>query len=238
MTDARPQHFAGDKAAAYDRARAPLASIYKALYQCTNAVLSSLGDASRVLCVGAGTGDELVSLAQSHPAWTFAVVEPSPDMMALCREKARSAGIDMRCEFFDGRVEDVPASESFDAATCLLVSYFILDPAERDELFSAIAARLRTGGVLVNAELAPGTSSPEYQLLCDAWVAMHQAVGIRMKPDYLGRDVVVTPAEEVDAMLVRTGFVAPVRFFQTLLISAWCAEKQPSQGAGTQAAGG
>lgn len=54
MTEPGSRHFAGDKAAAYDRARAPLASMYGALHRCTNAVLSSLDGASRVLCVGAG----------------------------------------------------------------------------------------------------------------------------------------------------------------------------------------
>jgi hypothetical protein len=71
------RHFAGDRAAAYDRARAPLASTHGALHLFANAVLSSPDDASRVLWVGVGTGDELIHLAQMNPSWTFAVVEPS-----------------------------------------------------------------------------------------------------------------------------------------------------------------
>jgi tRNA (cmo5U34)-methyltransferase len=116
VTEPGPRHFAGDKAVAHDRARAPLASMYGALHLCTNAVLSSLDDASRVLCVGAGTGEELIYLARMNPSWTFAVVEPSSEMLALCRDKARLAGVDTRCEFFEGYIDLVPDVESFDAA--------------------------------------------------------------------------------------------------------------------------
>ena len=224
MTEPGPRHFAGDRAAAYDGARARVASIYSALHLCANAVLSSLDDASRVLCVGAGTGDELIHLAQMNPSWTFAVVEPSSDMLALCRDKTRLAGVDTRCEFFEGYIDLVPDVESFDAALCLFVSYFILDPGEREALFSAIASRLRSGGWLVNAELSSGASASDYEVLRDAWVAMHRAVGIGMKPDYLGRDVVVSSAGDVEAMLARAGFSDPIVFFQALLISAWRSE--------------
>jgi tRNA (cmo5U34)-methyltransferase len=220
VTESEPRHFAGDKAAAYDRARAPLASMYGALHLCTNAVLSSLGDASRVLCVGAGTGDELIYLARMNPSWAFMVVEPSAEMLALCRDKARLAGVDTRCEFLEGYIDRVPDLGSFDAALCLLVSYFVLDPGEREALFSAIATRLRSGGLLVNAELSSGASGPDYEVLRDSWIAMHRAVGIGMKPDYLGRDVVVSSADDIEALLARAGFSRSTVFFQALLISA------------------
>ena len=63
------------------------------------------------------------------------------------------------CTFFEGYVDSVPEAASFDAALCLLVSYFLLDPGERHALFSAIARRLRRGGLLVNAELTADVST-------------------------------------------------------------------------------
>lgn len=215
-------HFSGGKAAAYDASRAPLAAMYGALHLCADAALSPLGSEARLLCVGAGTGDEVIHLALAHTAWTFAVVEPSSDMIALCREKARLAGIDTRCEFFEGYVDLVPEAPSFDGALCLLVSYFLLDPGKRSALFSAIARRLRPGGYLVDAELTADVSGREYAVLRDAWVAMHRATGLGMTPDYLGRDVAVSSVAEVEAMLGAAGFSEPTRIYQALLISAWC----------------
>jgi tRNA (cmo5U34)-methyltransferase len=104
------------------------------------------------------------------------------------------------------------------------VSYFVLDPGEREALFSAMATRLRSGGLLINAELSSGASTPDYEVLRDAWVAMHRAVGIGMKPDYLGRDVVVSSADDIEALLARAGFSESTVFFRALLISAWRSE--------------
>jgi tRNA (cmo5U34)-methyltransferase len=220
MDEMKPQHFAGSRALAYDASRAPLAPVYEALHLCADAALSSLPEESRVLCVGAGTGDEVIHLARAHPAWTFAVVEPSWDMMAVCHEKARLAGVDASCAFFEGSVDSVPEAASFDAAVCLFVSYFLLDPGERQALFSAIAKRLRHGGLLVNAELAADMSTSEYVTLRDAWVAMHRATGRRMTPDHLGRDV-ASSAADIEAMLGRAGFSESTVFFRALSISAW-----------------
>jgi len=222
VSEPAPQHFAGAKALAYDTARAPLAAVYTALHLCTDAVLAPLAEEARVLCVGAGTGDEVIHLARAHPAWTFVVVEPSADMMALCRDKARAAGVDGRCTFLDGYIDVVPAEAAFDAALCLLVSYFLLDPDRRQTLFAAIAARLRDGGLLVDAELAADMSAPEFAMLRDAWVAMHRSTGRDMKPDYLGRDVAVSSVTDIEAMLARAGFSESTMYFRALLISAWC----------------
>ena len=222
MDEPKPQHFAGRKALAYDTSRVPLAALYGALHLCANAALSALPEESRVLCVGAGTGDEVVYLAQAHPAWTFAVVEPSPDMMELCRDKVRLAEVDERCTFFEGYVDAVPDEMSFDAASCLLVSYFVLDSAERQALFSAIAGRLRHGGLFVNAELVADVTAPEYVTLRDGWVAMHRTAGLGMTPDYLGRDVAVSSAADIEAMLAHAGFSESTVFFQALsIIRAW-----------------
>lgn len=222
MSESTPdKHFSGDKASSYDERRAPLAPIYQALYLCADAMLSALPEVSHVLIVGAGTGSELVVLAQGHPGWTFTLVDPSVDMMNVCRQAAHSAGIESRCTFYEGYVDSLPASTAFDGATCLLVSYFILDPAARQAFYASIASRLRPGGHLVNAELSPAVSAPEFPALRDAWVALHQRVGLGMRPDYLGRDVAVETPADIEDMLGRAGFFAPTLFFRTLLIAAW-----------------
>ena len=76
----------------------------------------------------AGTGQELVYLAEKFPRWRFAAVEPSAPMLAVCRRKAEERGVAPRCVFHEGYLDSLPPSAPFDAATSLLVSQFILDP--------------------------------------------------------------------------------------------------------------
>lgn len=212
-------------AASYDEQRAKLAAVKDALHLCMHGVLAGPPPDARVLCVGAGTGAELMSLAQANRGWSFTVVEPAAEMIKVCKQQAEERGIIGRCTFHHGYLDSLPESEEFDAATSILVSHFILDPVERTAYFSEIARRLRPGGYLVNAELAADMGSREYARLLDAWLAMHRKLGIDLNADYLGRDVALVPSVEIQAMLGASGFSGAVVFFQSLLIHAWCSRR-------------
>ena len=146
-------------AAAYDARFAKLAAMRDALHLLIGAVFADLPAEARILCVGAGTGQELIYLTQKFPRWRFAVVEPSAPMLEVCRRKAGECGITPRCVFHEGTLDSLPPSAGFDAATSLLVSQFILEPEARAGFFRAIAQPLRPGGYLASADLATDTAS-------------------------------------------------------------------------------
>jgi len=218
------QFFDQQKAASYDEQRAKLAPMKDALHLFLQAIFSELPPDARILCVGAGTGAELIHLAQAYPNWHFTVVEPAPAMMKVCRQQAEKYGIVSRCSFHEGYLRSLPESGLFDGATSILVSQFMLRQEERIEFFSEIARRLSPGGLLVNADLASDMSSAEYKRLLKVWLAVHKGAGITLNSDYLGRDVAVMPAKEIETILVSGGFSSPVLFYQALLIHAWYAK--------------
>ncbi|WP_162656101.1 class I SAM-dependent methyltransferase [Tuwongella immobilis] len=222
--------FDQSHAASYDQRFAKLAGLRDALHLLTGAILADLPADARILCVGAGTGAEVIALAQKFPGWQFALVEPSAPMLEVCRRKAEDCGITARCEFHRGYLDSLPPSEPFHAATSLLVSQFILAPEARIAFFRGIAERLRSGGTLVSADLASDTSSDEYQRLLEIWIRLMRETGSppeqleKMRVVY-GRDVAVLPVEQIRSMIAEGGFQSPILFLQTGLIHAWTAQR-------------
>jgi len=228
-----PVAFGHEHAASYDARFAKLAAMRDALHLVVSAVFADLPAEARILCVGAGTGHELIYLAQKFPQWRFTAVEPSAPMLEVCRRKTEECGIAHRCIFHEGYLDSLPASAAFDAATSLLVSQFILAPDARAGFFRAIAGRLQPGGYLVSADLASDTASATYQSLLDVWIRLMRETGAapeqleKVRMTY-GRDVAVLPLEQVSSIIASGGFETPVLFFQTCLIHAWYAQRTPT----------
>src|SRR5690625_2978917 len=89
------------QAADYDNQSEKVAPIYDALHFLLEAVFADLPREAILLCVGVGTGAELVHLAQVFPRWQFTAVDPSGAMIKECRAKAEEMGFADRCHFHE-----------------------------------------------------------------------------------------------------------------------------------------
>jgi Methylase involved in ubiquinone/menaquinone biosynthesis len=214
------------QASGYEQQQKKIAPVHEGLYFQLEWIFSELPDDARILCVGLGAGAELSYLASRFPGWTFTAVEPSGAMLDICRQRARSEGFSSRCEFYEGYVESLPDIDLHDAATCFMVSQFILDRNARADFFRAISQRLKDDGILVSADLSAAVGSPEYEALLSVWVSMLQ--GIKASADAIekvhsawAKDVAILPPDEVEEMIKRSGFDLPVQFYQAGLIRAW-----------------
>jgi tRNA (cmo5U34)-methyltransferase len=226
-----PVPFGEVHAATYDERFAKLAPLQAALHLVTQLALDELPSGARVLCVGAGTGAELLHLAAAFPGWRFTAVDPSEPMLRRCRLRAEAAGLGTRCSFHLGTVDDLPAGEGvFDGATALLVSQFLVDREARRGFFRAIADRLRPGAPLVVADLAaPAPSARLVTLWERAWLyADVPAERVARLRETFGKQVAVLPEEEVAAIIAAGGFDEPTRCFQGILIHGWLARRSES----------
>jgi tRNA (cmo5U34)-methyltransferase len=222
------------QASSYDERWARTAPIREALHFILEAVFAELPTDARILCVGAGTGAEIIYLAKRFPRWSFTAIEPSGAMLDVCRDKAVKEGFASRCDFHEGYLESLPGQGEFDGATCFLVSQFILDRDARVDFFRAIATRLCPGAILASSDLASDVGSAQYEALLRPWLTMMATAGLsetaveQMRATY-AKDVAILPPAQVASIIRSAGFDEPVTFYQAGLIHAWFSRR----GAGT-----
>ena len=135
--------------------------------------------------MGAGTGAEVRHLAPIFPGWPFTMVDPSEAMPADARRQAHAEGFADRCNFHVGFVSTLP-TEAHDAATSLLVSHLLTDAGARQSYIQDIAARLKPGGILVNADLAADVEAPAFEPVMALWLDLRD-LGTAMPPDARAR---------------------------------------------------
>ena len=222
--------FDPEAAATYDERFAPLRPLMQALHLAMEAAFLHLPANARVLCVGAGTGAEILALGRKFPEWHFTAVEPSGPMLEICRRKAREEGMEDRCTFHEGYLDSLPPGEPFHAATSILVSQFILEKEARRSFFQGIAEKLSPGGLLISTDLSADAAGNEYQRIMDLWIRLLGFTDMtpekiaQIKTAY-GRDVAVSTHAEIAGLIGSEGFEDPLPFFQTVLIRSWLAQR-------------
>jgi tRNA (cmo5U34)-methyltransferase len=225
-------HFT-EAAKVYDEKNRQLAPIADNMHFLIRLILKNLPVRAHILCVGVGTGAEILSLSAGFPEWTFVGVDPSIGMIDVCRERLKTAGVLNRCELIHGYVHDVPPAENFDAALSILVAHFV-KREDRLSFYKAMCSRLRTDGFLINTEISFDLNSQEFPLMLKNWAAVQLLMGA--PPESLAnlsqvlREMlsVVSPLE-TEKLLQESGINLPIRFFQAFMICGWYGIKNSSQ---------
>ena len=223
------QLFGKQQADRYDKQWEKLASLNQALYLLSEIVLNELPAEAGILCVGAGTGNELMALAKKKPDWQFMAVDTSEAMLDVCKEKVARAGFLSRCEFHLGPIDTLPQQVLYDAATSILVSQFYMDKPQRKNFFRAIFGHLKPGAYLISADLAAPPDKTTSKSLMDAWFKMHMYAGLseelaKNSTSQWGKLAAVLKPSEVEEIISSAGFRNITQFYQTLFIHSWFAK--------------
>lgn len=226
MDSEKTGFFGKNHAANYDKSSEGLAAIKDALHLVTKVSLMDLPDNSEILCVGAGTGAELIALAQSNPGWRFTALDSSEAMLDVCREKLDKEGLLSRCDFHLGYIDSLPGNRIYNAATAILVSQFLTNKADRVAFFEKIRRHLKSGGYLINADLARPVEDHQYRKLMESWIKMHRYNGLSAEQatastSLWDKFVSVIESGKIEAILIAGGFKNPMLIFQVVFIHAW-----------------
>jgi tRNA (cmo5U34)-methyltransferase len=220
-----PDFFTKEAAQGYDERNSKLSKISDALHFLTGLALKDLPPNARVLCAGAGTGAEILSLSKVYPGWEFTALDPSQSMLEVCRRNMENAGLLDRCEFVHGYTAGLPQGQDFDAVLSIFVGHFI-KREERLNFYREMTIRLRPGGYLVNAEISFDLGSEEFPSMLKGWEAVQEKMGATAEsltnlPKILHEVLTVLPPGETEELIRRSGIATPVRFFQAFMICAW-----------------
>lgn len=225
--------FFDQLASSYEKQVERMAPINQCLYFLLESIFSDLRSNAQILCVGAGTGQEVIHLAKHFPNWSFTIVEPSAAMLAECRWHLDRQGLTSRCYFHEDYLDSLPANNLYDAATCFLVSHFMMEKEARTQFFHSIANRLQPDGILVSSDMA----YDDQLISSDALFSMWQKVmsgstisseSLSQMKSHLIKHVALLSPKEVAAIMQSGGFDTPVQFFQSGLIHAWFAKRATS----------
>lgn len=224
-----PDLFNQDMAKRYDERNNKLSAISDNLHFLVRLVLADLPEHARILCVGVGTGAEILSLAKARPEWTFVGVDPSKEMLEVCRSRLVQEGVSQRCELIHGYVQDAPAGAAFDGVVSILVAHFI-PRAERQSFYRDIIERLKLKGYFVSAEISADLDAPEFPAMLKNWEQVQALMGatpesLQNLGDTLRNTLSVLSPDETTALWQESGFSAPVPFFQAFMIRGWHARK-------------
>jgi tRNA (cmo5U34)-methyltransferase len=220
------EHFDQKTAPSYDERFRPLRPFLSSVHLAGRLLLTGFPERSRILSVGAGTGEETLALAEAFPGAEFALVEPSESMLSVAREKLTRAGLLDRCQLHLGYLDSLPPGEGFHAALGLFVSHFILDRSERVRFFSGIAARLRPGGVLLHADLALGDRSGDDPFLREFHREALKLCGL--SGDVLAAidtHVSLLRPPQVEGLMQEAGFSSTRQVAQAGLMRTWFSVK-------------
>jgi tRNA (cmo5U34)-methyltransferase len=221
--------FDREVAIRYDERNSKLTAITENMHFLIRLALADLPQHARILCVGAGTGAEILSLAEEREDWTFVGVDPSVEMLDVCRERLQRAGVGGRCDLVAGYVNQVPKGSGFDAVLSILVAHFV----QREDMggfYRSIHDRLKPGGYYISAEISFDLDAPGYPEMLANWARVQSLMGatadsLQKLPDTLRNMLAVVSPAETEELLVAAGFERTVQFFQAFLIRGYLGKK-------------
>lgn len=211
---------------------------YKLLYDMLDHLLTAQwGErlSANILVVGAGGGQEIVTLGGKHKSWDFTGVDPSKRMLDIASQRIEFAGLEAQVSLIHSELQELASDKLFDAATCLLVHHFIKGLEQKKQLLRDIANRLQDGAPFFIAALNGDVTTESWSMQMKAWKSHMLANGIPTQEwEWFESSIGVAshpiPALELEALLRDAGFSNVTRYFGSYLIDGWFATKNGGVG--------
>lgn len=232
--------FTKEVSKAYDERNSKLSPITDNIHFLIRLILKDLPIHARILCVGVGTGAELLSLSKEYPEWSYVGIDPSAAMLEVCQERLQNAGIMERCKLIQGYVQDLPDEEGcFDAVLSVLVAHFV-KREDRLSFYQNMLRRLKTGGYFISSEISFDLNSIAFPSMLKNWERVQTLMGatpasLEALPNLLRETLSILSPTETESLLQASGMSVPIRFFQSFMVTGWYGKHEDKTHPGAKA---
>jgi ubiquinone/menaquinone biosynthesis C-methylase UbiE len=160
---------------------------------------------ARVVDLGCGPGDIAIRLSRAAPTARITAVDGSPAMLALARAALRSAQLESRVSFLEGRLPGVALPEGgFDLVLSKDMLHHLPDP---QVLWSEVKRLGRPGAAVCVMDLSrPETPAAAHEIVARVSGAEHPL----LKTDFYNSLCAAFTADEVRAQLSAAGLALAV----------------------------
>ncbi|MFM7312204.1 MAG: deaminase [Cyanobium sp.] len=205
---------------------------YDSLMEISAAALTQAApQATSLLVVGPGAGEELAPILAALPAARVTLLEPSQQMAEACRAAIAAAGADGRCELLPEGLAPgrPPAGAPFDAVVCLNVLH-LLPPTEQEALLASLAGCVAAGGCLVLGAHSEPRDGASLGLLLEVAASRLRQRGLDpalIERLLASRDTLVFSLDQdrLQACLTAAGLTPPLLLQQALLSRLWLSRR-------------
>jgi tRNA (cmo5U34)-methyltransferase len=208
---------------------------YYTLYEMVNHFLSTIRSKQNItqnlLVIGAGGGQEILSIGKQNSSLYFTGVDPSESMLQLAKKRIENENTQNQIHFVHGTIHSLLPNQLFDAATCMLVLHFIPTINEKKELLNEISSRLKPGAPFFLSTINGVPDTSIFTLQLNAWRNHMLQNQIQLK-DWErfenSFETEIFPISETNllAIMEECGFTQITRFFTSFLVDGYVALKQ------------
>ena len=184
---------------------------------------------AKILVVGAGWGDEILSLGKPNADWQFVGVDLSEEMLNLARARFAVENLPNDIELHQTDVQNLNDG-NFDAATCILTLHFVPDDGAKLALLKAIQQRLKPDAPFFLVDGVRATNEAEFQENIAAWKRHAQNNGMPLEAvEKMVENTMSLPlvTEEREIELLReAGFAEVRKVYQGIHVNGWFAVRK------------
>lgn len=198
--------FTGKAAQDYDARIRTLIPGYDALLELAGSVLRTAVNTPcpHVLLSGVGTGNELITLCELEPGWSFVGIDPSADMLDITAARLSKAGLADHISLHCTDLERLKPASRFDLVCSMFVSHFIANAGDKLAYYRSLRSHLKPGGSALIAELTlqPGHLAAYKNWLMEQCGSKHADKVI----SNIGKGLHPLPKTKFSSLLKRSGF--------------------------------